>query len=66
MPMASAAISISNWRAEGPEFDKKVWEALIDIPFGTTTSYGAIAKKHRPSRARPARSAPPMAPIPSP
>ena len=29
---------------EGPEFDKKVWKALIDIPFGTTTSYGAIAK----------------------
>ena len=31
--------------AEGPEFDKKVWKALLDIPFGTTTSYGAIAKK---------------------
>ena len=30
--------------AEGPEFDKKVWEALMDIPFGTTTSYGAVAK----------------------
>ena len=30
---------------EGPEFDKKVWKALLDIPFGTTTSYGAIAKK---------------------
>ena len=31
--------------AEGPEFDKKVWKALLTIPFGTTTSYGAIAKK---------------------
>ena len=30
--------------AEGLEFDKKVWKALMDIPFGTTTSYGAIAK----------------------
>ena len=30
--------------AEGPEFDKKVWKALMTIPFGTTTSYGAIAK----------------------
>jgi methylated-DNA-[protein]-cysteine S-methyltransferase len=30
---------------EGPEFDRKVWKALLDIPFGTTTSYGAIAKK---------------------
>ena len=30
--------------AEGPDFNKRVWEALLDIPFGTTTSYGAIAK----------------------
>ena len=29
---------------EGPDFDQKVWKALCDIPFGTTTSYGAIAK----------------------
>jgi methylated-DNA-[protein]-cysteine S-methyltransferase len=31
--------------AEGPEFEKKVWAALLDIPFGTTTSYGAVAKR---------------------
>jgi methylated-DNA-[protein]-cysteine S-methyltransferase len=31
--------------AEGPEFDMKVWAALLDIPFGTTTSYGAVAKR---------------------
>lgn len=30
--------------AEGPEFDKRVWKALSDIPFGHTTSYGAVAK----------------------
>jgi methylated-DNA-[protein]-cysteine S-methyltransferase len=30
--------------AEGPDFDRKVWKALLKIPFGTTTSYGAIAK----------------------
>jgi len=30
--------------AEGPEFNKLVWNALLDIPFGRTTSYGAIAK----------------------
>src|SRR6185437_10117039 len=30
--------------AEGPEFNRRVWEALLDIPFGTTTSYGAIAR----------------------
>jgi methylated-DNA-[protein]-cysteine S-methyltransferase len=31
--------------AEGAEFDQKVWKALLDIPFGATTSYGAIAKR---------------------
>ena len=31
--------------AAGPEFHKQVWEALLTIPFGATTSYGAIAKK---------------------
>ena len=30
--------------AEGPDFNKLVWKALCDIPFGTTTSYGAIAR----------------------
>jgi len=29
---------------EGPQFEKTVWKALRDIPFGTTTSYGAVAK----------------------
>jgi methylated-DNA-[protein]-cysteine S-methyltransferase len=31
--------------AEGPDFNKLVWNALCDIPFGTTTSYGAVAKR---------------------
>ena len=31
-------------KAEGPDFDQKVWKALLGIPFGTTTSYGAVAK----------------------
>jgi methylated-DNA-[protein]-cysteine S-methyltransferase len=31
--------------AEGPEFEKKVWAALVEIPFGVTTSYGAVAKR---------------------
>ena len=31
--------------ADGPEFHKLVWEALMQIPFGETTSYGAIAKR---------------------
>jgi methylated-DNA-[protein]-cysteine S-methyltransferase len=30
--------------AEGPEFNQLVWKALCDIPFGTTTSYGAVAR----------------------
>jgi methylated-DNA-[protein]-cysteine S-methyltransferase len=30
--------------AEGPDFEKRVWAALLHIPFGTTTSYGAVAK----------------------
>jgi len=30
--------------AEGPEFNRRVWDALCDIPFGTTTSYGAVAR----------------------
>ncbi|MGI8491728.1 MAG: methylated-DNA--[protein]-cysteine S-methyltransferase [Acidimicrobiales bacterium] len=29
---------------EGTQFQLRVWAALCDIPYGTTTSYGAIAK----------------------
>ncbi|WP_238918374.1 methylated-DNA--[protein]-cysteine S-methyltransferase [Clostridium sp. YIM B02555] len=29
---------------EGTEFQKKVWKALIEIPYGETKSYGQIAK----------------------
>ena len=31
--------------AEGTEFQHRVWDALWDIPYGETTSYGAIAKQ---------------------
>ena len=31
--------------AEGPSFHREVWDALVEIPYGTTTSYGALAKK---------------------
>jgi methylated-DNA-[protein]-cysteine S-methyltransferase len=31
--------------ADGPDFDKRVWTALLEIPFGTTTSYGAVARR---------------------
>jgi methylated-DNA-[protein]-cysteine S-methyltransferase len=30
---------------EGPEFHQQVWDALLEIPYGETTSYGALAKK---------------------
>ena len=30
---------------QGPDFDKKVWSALLDIPYGTTVSYGEIAER---------------------
>lgn len=29
----------------GTEFEHKVWDALQEIPFGSTTSYGVIAEK---------------------
>jgi methylated-DNA-[protein]-cysteine S-methyltransferase len=29
---------------EGPEFEMSVWQALRAIPFGATTSYGAVAR----------------------
>ncbi len=31
--------------AEGTSFQHKVWDALTDIPYGETTSYGALAAK---------------------
>lgn len=30
---------------KGTEFQKKVWQALLDIPFGETQSYGVIAER---------------------
>jgi methylated-DNA-[protein]-cysteine S-methyltransferase len=29
---------------KGTAFQKQVWNALLDIPYGTTTTYGALAK----------------------
>jgi methylated-DNA-[protein]-cysteine S-methyltransferase len=40
-------------RLEGPPFDRAVWAALQEIPYGTTASYGEIAARiGRPGRAR--------------
>ena len=40
-------------RFEGTEFQKKVWNVLMDIPFGKTVSYGDVAKMlHHPKAMR--------------
>ncbi|HLO98729.1 MAG TPA: methylated-DNA--[protein]-cysteine S-methyltransferase [Fimbriimonas sp.] len=31
--------------ARGTEFQHRVWSELVQIPYGSTTSYGALAKK---------------------
>lgn len=31
--------------AEGTEFQKRVWSALCEIPYGTTESYGSVAAR---------------------
>ena len=31
-------------KAKGTEFQQRVWQALLDIPYGETKSYGEIAK----------------------
>ena len=33
------------WRIAGTPFQQKVWTALVQIPAGTTMSYGALAAK---------------------
>jgi methylated-DNA-[protein]-cysteine S-methyltransferase len=38
---------------DGTQFERRVWRALIDIPYGETVSYGEIAKRiDQPSAAR--------------
>jgi methylated-DNA-[protein]-cysteine S-methyltransferase len=38
---------------DGPEFHKQVWKALLEIPYGETVSYGAIARRvGQPNSAR--------------
>ena len=45
-------------RAEGTPFQVAVWEALRDIPYGETLTYGALAKRIRaPGAARAVGSA---------
>lgn len=38
---------------QGTEFQRKVWQALLEIPYGETTHYGALAEQiGRPKGAR--------------
>ncbi|HBQ59791.1 MAG TPA: methyltransferase [Balneolaceae bacterium] len=34
-----------NLQPDGTQFEQKVWEQLLEIPKGSTTSYGSLAKK---------------------
>ena len=31
-------------RARGSEFDRRVWDLVADVPYGETTTYGALAR----------------------
>ncbi len=42
---ASCATSTCRWPRPGSPFQLAVWSALTRIPYGTTTSYGAIARQ---------------------
>ena len=42
---------------EGSEFQRSVWEMLLTIPYGQTTTYGAIAKRLAEMRGVPRMSA---------
>ena len=53
------------FKAEGTPFQKSVWRALLEIPYGQTTSYGAIAQKiGKPQASRAVGAANGQNPIP--
>jgi methylated-DNA-[protein]-cysteine S-methyltransferase len=48
-----AALGRVPWTVVGTDFQKTVWRALLDIPAGTTTTYGALAARiGRPAAVR--------------
>ena len=50
---ASARSSTSRCGSRGAPFERDVWAALEEIPYGTTATYGEIAERiGRPGRAR--------------
>ena len=44
-------------KPEGSPFRRRVWEKLLRIPYGTTVTYGSIAKKLAEEEGRPHMSA---------
>lgn len=42
---------------KGTDFQKKVWKHLLDIPYGTTSTYGDISKKVAIEMGKPTMSA---------
>ena len=49
----------------GTGFQRDVWRALCEIPFGETSSYGAVARSiERPRAARPVGAASGANPLP--
>ncbi len=49
----------------GTPFQQRVWQALLEIPYGETTSYGAVARKiHQPAASRAVGNANGSNPIP--
>ena len=48
---------------EGTPFQREVWQALREIPYGETISYGELARRDRPA-ARGARGRPGERPQP--
>ncbi len=48
-----SALSRIAWATGGTDFQRKVWRALTEIPFGATWSYGALAARiGRPAAVR--------------
>jgi AraC family transcriptional regulator of adaptative response/methylated-DNA-[protein]-cysteine methyltransferase len=61
VPLAAKIFDPSEWQAGaairivmiGSDFEVRVWQALLDVPFGSVTSYSTVAERiNRPKAAR--------------
>lgn len=50
-------LTLPELQPEGTEFQKAVWKVLLQIPYGSVTTYGEIAKKIAASRGQDTMSA---------